>query len=264
MAWTREALIQSYLEGTLTPEAQKEFDRLFRNDPSFSDALTKTMEKILASGPDEARPPEGKNPKPPAAFPWKKLGPSKAWVGPVLLVLSVLVGLSLLIQDISGRGKTEPSTAIDPTSPAAVKALASAPAMTPTPMKMSPAAIRAAESSAPPVQTLLTPVAREDSIELPPGEKLSGTGEDLKFQEGNKIYLSTESAKTQPVEVYVLGVGGTLVRRIYEGPWEKGPHQIVWDGMDDLGRQAPPGQYAVVLKTGGKTLSDQVTIQPQP
>jgi hypothetical protein len=273
MPWTREFLIQKYIESSLNSEAQREFDRLFRNDPSFSDAVTQAMEKILSSN-DEIQPAEVPAEAPAAKkrqnFNWKWARKANPWIGWGLLAATGVVAFLLLVQTVGqlvkANGVRLNRQAIDPDSPAALKALAVLPPASAADSLKTAGALSGDgfESLSPSVQALLTPDAKEDSIGIPPGGKLPENGGGLRFREGSKIYLSTESDKTQSVGIYVLGSGGTLVRRIFEGTWKKGPHQIVWDGMDDAGRQAPPGPYAVVLKTNEKTLSDQVLIQPLP
>jgi hypothetical protein len=273
MSWTRETLIQKYLESSLNSEGQREFDRLFRDDPSFSDAVTQAMEKILSSN-DEISPAAVPVTAPAAKkrqtmnLSWARK--SNPWIGWGLLAATGVVAILLLVQTVGqlvkAHGVRFHRQAIDPDSPAALKALAALPPASSADALKTAGTLNGdgVESLSPSVQALLTPDAREDSIGVPPGERSPDNGDDLWFREGSKIYLSTESDKIQTVGVYVLGSGGTLVRRIFEGVWKKGPHQIVWDGMDDAGRQAPPGPYAVVLKTNEKTLSDQVLILPLP
>jgi len=273
MPWTREILIQKYLESALNSEGQREFDRLFRNDPSFSNAVTEAMEKILSSKdetPPVEVPVEAPAVKKRQTINLKWMRKANPWIGWGLLAATGVVAILLLVQTVGqlvkANGVRFYPQAIDPDSPAALKALAALPPASSADSLKTAGTLNGdgVESLSPSVQALLTPDAREDSIGVPPGGKSPENGEDLRFREGSKIYLSTESIKTQTVGIYVLGSGGTLVRRIFEGTWKKGPHQIVWDGMDDAGRQAPPGPYAVVLKTNEKTLSDQVLIQPLP
>lgn len=52
MKFTPETLLQIYLDGAFTDEAQAEFDRLMRQDPAFSEQVTRAVAERLGSVPD--------------------------------------------------------------------------------------------------------------------------------------------------------------------------------------------------------------------
>lgn len=61
-------------------------------------------------------------------------------------------------------------------------------------------------------------------------------------------------AHAEPLELGVYDLGGRLVRSLARRQLEAGPHQYVWDGLDEGGRRAPAGVYFVRLDGGGKRL----------
>ena len=54
--------------------------------------------------------------------------------------------------------------------------------------------------------------------------------------------------KPGPVELDVYGVDGRRVRRLAGWPLPVGSHAFTWSGLDDEGREAPPGVYLVRLR----------------
>ena len=99
---------------------------------------------------------------------------------------------------------------------------------------------------------------RPPSLSQPAAAPEVGNG----TQEGNALKVSIETQKTESVVVNVLNSQGLLVRRLYQGSWEAGNHQVDWDGKDDLGNPVLPGDYTVTVNAEGKTMSGVVTVQP--
>lgn len=64
--------------------------------------------------------------------------------------------------------------------------------------------------------------------------------------------LAWTLARTGPVRVSILDVGGRLVRAIADGPMTAGTHRLHWDGRDDSGANVPSGLYFVRLAFGGE------------
>lgn len=63
--------------------------------------------------------------------------------------------------------------------------------------------------------------------------------------------LRFELAEQGIVELDVYDAGGRRVRRLLDGvPLQSGPHAIVWNGSDDVGRALPSGAYLVRLGGG--------------
>src|SRR5277367_2727641 len=58
MPWPREILIQLYLEGSLSPEARREFERLSRKDPSFSNEVTEAVQSAFRHMGNVSAPPK--------------------------------------------------------------------------------------------------------------------------------------------------------------------------------------------------------------
>ena len=52
MNFKPEILLKIYLEGSLTPKAQEEFDRLVRQDPHFAEKVTAALAQKLGPLPD--------------------------------------------------------------------------------------------------------------------------------------------------------------------------------------------------------------------
>jgi len=49
------------------------------------------------------------------------------------------------------------------------------------------------------------------------------------------------------VELRVYSVSGRLVRTLVDGPRAAGPHDVVWNGLDDYGHQVASGVYVYSL-----------------
>jgi hypothetical protein len=54
-----------------------------------------------------------------------------------------------------------------------------------------------------------------------------------------------------PVRLSIYAADGRVVRRLASAPMSSGPHEIVWDGKDDAGRQAASGSYYCVSDVAG-------------
>jgi D-alanyl-D-alanine carboxypeptidase len=52
-------------------------------------------------------------------------------------------------------------------------------------------------------------------------------------------------------ELAVFRVDGRRVRTVSHGSWAAGPHELVWDGRDDAGREVGPGVYLVRVTVPG-------------
>ncbi|HVM32073.1 MAG TPA: FlgD immunoglobulin-like domain containing protein [bacterium] len=237
MHWPRETLIQLYLEDGLSPEARREFERLSRRDPSFTNEVTEAVQKVFRHLPPEA-PKVPKAPQAPAPRPWvwPRISFSKfrPWIGLGMMALAALGAVWLLADWIGQSAKASRH-----------RSAAQAPAE----------GIRQVV-----VKNNQTPESEDGAIGVSPS--LSAAGRELVFQEGDRIYLSIQTAQTQSVTLSVVGPGGFLIRKLYSGQWQKGAHEIFWDGMNSAGHPVPPGIYSVLLKADGKTMSDRLVIQP--
>ncbi len=63
-----------------------------------------------------------------------------------------------------------------------------------------------------------------------------------------------------PVTLMICNVNGRVVRRLVDEPLSAGPHTIVWNGRDDMGRDLPSGVYFARLAAGGESLFRKMTL----
>ena len=66
--------------------------------------------------------------------------------------------------------------------------------------------------------------------------------------------------ETQPVSLNVYDVNGSLIRRLAHGPQAAGPHILVWDRRNEIGRVAPGGVYFIHLTVGRSRESRRVIL----
>jgi flagellar hook capping protein FlgD len=66
--------------------------------------------------------------------------------------------------------------------------------------------------------------------------------------------VSFEAGRSAPVELVVYDLAGRRVRQLFVANVGPGARSIVWDGRDDIGREAASGVYFVHL-TAGKAVS---------
>ena len=69
-------------------------------------------------------------------------------------------------------------------------------------------------------------------------------------------------AKDDFVQVKVFDVSGRLVRTLADRKFKAGEHSLVWDGVDNAGRQLPRGVYFTQLRyrESGFELAKKLTI----
>jgi hypothetical protein len=63
------------------------------------------------------------------------------------------------------------------------------------------------------------------------------------------------------ISLQVYDVGAYLIRRLYDGRKDPGRHTVVWEGCDDLGREAGAGLYFVKMNTGNTGLEEDLVDQ---
>jgi bacillolysin len=66
----------------------------------------------------------------------------------------------------------------------------------------------------------------------------------------DRAILSFRTDRGGPVEVRICDVAGRTVRRLLDGPWEAGDHELIWDGRDDGGSPVSAGLYFAELRAG--------------
>jgi hypothetical protein len=78
---------------------------------------------------------------------------------------------------------------------------------------------------------------------------------------GNPMYASAKAtikfglAKADRVEINVYDVGGRLIRTLADRNFAPGTHDVVWDGMDNGGRQVARGVYFTQVKFANQRFS---------
>lgn len=63
-----------------------------------------------------------------------------------------------------------------------------------------------------------------------------------------------------PVSLSVYDVAGTLVRVLVNSPLEAGPHEAIWNGRDEAGRDVSTGIYFCRLQAGSETMSRKMVL----
>jgi len=81
----------------------------------------------------------------------------------------------------------------------------------------------------------------------------------------NPFNPTTRIAFTVPedasrVTLTVYNVSGRVVRRLVDEPLSAGPHSVVWNGRDDLGKSLASGIYFARLAAGGESLFKKMTL----
>ncbi|HKA25457.1 MAG TPA: kelch repeat-containing protein [Candidatus Eisenbacteria bacterium] len=73
-----------------------------------------------------------------------------------------------------------------------------------------------------------------------------------------EMKLSFESSSTVPARIAVFAPNGRLVRELWNGPAEAGPHAVVWDGSDSHGAAVAAGVYFYVASIGAQRFSGKL------
>lgn len=275
MKYTPDTLLQIYLDGSFTEDAQVEFDRLMREDPLFAEGVVRAVEQRLGSVPAdamarmEARLDEGiqdvwDSHKP---SPW---GKALQWGAKGLLALAVAGGVFWGLSEWRpgwlparwGGAATGPDgvegkvdlvlreKAVDERIPGAQAAPGSR-----------PEAKRAVPPPAEEVEVMI-PIPPPGGARVPKVITPSGPPSTSSWiQEGDSARIEIELDATQEVLVTILDPSGRLVRTLYRGTMTAGTPFVDWDGRDDTGLPVPPGDYTVVFEAGGKRLSDVLSIR---
>jgi len=332
MKFSPDILLQIYLDGSFTEEAQAEFDKLIHKDPIFAERVTQAVAERVGPVPEEQLNALESRLDARMAQVWQDHKPSPfrqalKLAGGIAALALGLTGLYLggthlltLYHGMVAPGTTEGQPAQSPdlsgspsiTSPSVAKSsLSSKPSLASAksskavgrvsnpasssvrPVPVAPASglnnqssvtkaekaipsssgvvagndapvgseVKAPSSSNPTGQPVLSnqlpampPLVKEPSLPMPaPGNQT---------QVGNALKVSVETQKTQSVVVNVLDSKGALVRRLYQGSWEPGVHQVDWDGKDETGNPVLPGDYTVIVNADGKVMSGVVTVKP--
>jgi hypothetical protein len=297
MKFTPDTLIQIYLDGAFTEEAQAEFDRLMREDPSFSQKVTNAVAERVGPAPEallsqaEAR----LDGRVQGLWAAHRPSPFQRLLKKASVLLAVAVGSGLLYFGYKNLGgkllspmEVEPLMVQGgPLKGQPTLRLEKVPGTShPDPKRKNPssgpgrASQEETRKEGPSVSLAQAAVSGPDRGRSHPagGPSMGEAGLPQKgspgasaplpsrtsprFQEGFPLRLEIETDRRQEVAVTVLDPGGLPVRSLYRGVWEAGAHFVDWDGLDNSGNPLPPGTYTVVLNAGGKVQSGTVTIHP--
>ena len=295
MKFTPDSLIDIYLNGSFTEEAQAEFDRLVRKDPLFAERVTQAVAQRVGPTPASL---EGvaanldskidgiwQAHKP---SPWHALAQKAAGVVLLAAAGTGVYGIyhHYWAQPHSVRG--EEQTLSDTTIPSGTASeetiSGGSPNQAPSSGSQRSMATKASPQESEALISNKLPVTIHPNFSTPPPYGVTGAAAGLKgskptargndsskpttkainggVQEGTSLTVSIAMEKAQKVIVTVLDSNGLLVRHLYEGPWTAGEHLVDWDGKDEVGNSVLPGNYTVMVKTGTKTLTGTVTLQP--
>jgi hypothetical protein len=261
MKYTPEDLLQVYMNGSMTEEAQEAFDHFMSEDPHFSETVTNAMAERMGPVPEESVSQISARLDAKIESIWVKNQPSQTarlfrmiFKGTLaVLIAGVLIySVSVLWPKLLAMFPQIDLSASNSLSTSA------------PPAKLAPPAIMSPQGSGTvavkPIPTLAPKVVAVKHVAAPtavPTAYNPGYG----TQVGDSIRLAVDTDKTQTVMVTVLSPAGGLVRHLYQGLWVAGNHFVDWNGKDDLGRTVSPGNYTIVVQAGDKKMSGIVTIK---
>lgn len=291
MKFNPEDLLQVFLDGSFTPEAQAEFDRLMSRDPLFAERVTKALAERLGPVPDPTVEAIAANLDGRIGGLWDKNKPSAissflGLAGKIALSLGAAGGLYFGLRYAAALWGHSPlypmpgsiaqaphAGTVEPLKkPRSVSFSISANGIKAVPpgiernTRLNSRASGAAPTvSSPPPQgqaarALPTAPTGSNSIQAPgASSNAPSPATDL---EGTSVQVDVENDKDQTVNVLIFDGQGLLVRRLFQGVMKAGEGSIPWDGKDDLGRTLRPGDYTVEVQMGGQSMSQTVAIQP--
>lgn len=296
MKFTPENLLQIYLNGAFTDEAQAEFDALMRKDPAFVEKVTQALAERLGPVPEDVVNGVSSRLDGKVGDLWKRNKPSptarvlKFGLG-TAVVLAASGGLFLggrlpvakiHVPAISETSHSDNSPVSDTKTPnktkkaqvgnGSAKSTASSPDSGNTSssagQKFRPANTKNSASILPPASA-----ANQNSLGSIPNSALSTSPSGNPAlsakppargvtAEGNSLRVAIDTDKTENVEVTVYDANGLLIRHLYDGVLPAGEHTVDWDGKDELGNTVLPGDYTVILGRGGKKMSGILKVLP--
>jgi hypothetical protein len=265
MKYTPQDLLQIYMNGSMTEEAQEAFDRLMSEDPQFSETVTNAMAERMGPVPEESVNQISSRLDAKVESIWVKNQPSKmaqllrvVFKGTLAVVISgfVIYSASVLWPKLLALFPQ-----IDLSASNSLSTFA-------PPAKLAPPAIVSPQggfssnvASAKGIPTLAPKVVKAAVKYAAAPTAVPAANPGYGTQVGDSIRLAVDTDKTQTVMVTVLNPMGVLVRHLYQGLWVAGNHFVDWNGKDDLGRSVSPGNYTIVVQTGDKKMSGVVTIK---
>jgi len=251
MSYSPETLLEIFLNGALTEDAQKAFDALVRQDPAFAEKVANALARNQGEAPQESVDRISASLDGKIDNLWNDHKPFSVerYVKPVLkwaLSLSLWLGLSAgaaymwfeTAHWIHWQAETSAAEKLkdEASASAASSKHAKVPAKKTTVRKE---AVRKVEVPA---------------VNVAP-EAVS------KQQEGDSIRLALDMDRSKNVEITVMDSKGVLTRHLYQGLWKSDQHYVDWDGKNDAGTQVSAGDYTVVIDAEGKKQSGVITIK---
>jgi hypothetical protein len=272
-----EDLLEVYMNGSFTEDAQAEFDRLVREDPSFAEKVTQAVAQRLGPAPEEMVDNVSGRLDARMGEIWEKGMPSpfagffrNSLIAALALLFLLAVGVgwrycktSLQSKTVGQKNLISSTGTADTTVNSVVSGQPSNETRVATNRGASEAQTKdsAIVKTQPGVQApVIQPKTSAPSFSINSVSK-PGTG-TTRTAEGFPLRVSIEIPKTQNLNLTVLDNNGTLIRHLYQGVWTAGAGYVEWDGKDDWNKMVLPGRYTIVFKAGRKTTSQTVTIQP--
>lgn len=292
MKFSPETLLQIYLDGSFTEEAQAEFDKLMRHDPVFAEKVTGAVAERLGPIPEASMSAIALNLDAKVQDLWVNHKPSP-WRGTLKLGLKTLAAMSIAAAGYWGfhhwfrvNGASPlPSnlrSQVDADNPSTVKN----PSDQSLPVTKS--AVKPAKKNHAKTQVQPEEAATNDGTETnlkgeeAPAPSRVGAGNGVQIAapavedpapiqdkgamtsaEGDALRVAIHSDKTGQATITVFDSNGVLVRHLFQGPVQAGDRYVDWDGRNDLGAPVVPGAYNVVLDLDGKKMSGVLKILPK-
>ena len=265
MKFNPEDLLQIYLEGSFTEEAQAEFDRLMRQDPLFAERVTKALAERLGPVADPAVEAIAAKLDGKIGGLWEKNKPSPIarslrLGGKMTLGLAALAGLYFGIQ--YGMNQFTLSTGVKGPGAASQGGRPATPLKKNRSVSFSITAKGIKPASTGSIEALKRPPVPVPTPAQNPSPPSTAAGPSS-VQEGTSVQVAIDNEKTQTVSVVVFNAHGLLVRRLFQGVMDEGENSIPWDGKDDFGHPVLPGDYTLAVQAGGKAMSQTVEVQPE-
>jgi hypothetical protein len=241
-----ENLINGFAEGTLSPEAQVEFDKRFEADPEFSSSAVQALGKRLGSAPDAFLDRMGQTARPRVEEFFKQripavpqpVSPVASWLGSQVPLAVAALGVALLAS-VGVYVATHRSVDTG-TTPPAMEAQEGA-----TPVEENSVEYTGLESGP---KITASPIRSKGSAAIHGG-----------VQEGTAIRIQNLPADSS-VSIDILNGKGQVVRRLYQGPWSP-DQKLDWDGRDAAGKAVPAGGYRARVTTSSRSFVSEFTVQ---
>jgi hypothetical protein len=273
-----EDLLEVYMNGSFTEDAQAEFDRLVREDPSFAEKVTQAVAQRLGPAPEETVNLVSGRLDSRMGEIWEKGRPSPfaGWLqNSFKAILALLIVLAVGWGWRYGKACLE-SRATDAklTGPAGEKQ-GLVPAVNEKGTNQKTLAFSRGTADVSTNVSLAGQPSNQAGVREPAVSPKSCSpsfsintvskpgGGNTRVAEGFPLRVSIESPKAQNVNLTILDNNGILIRHLYQGVWTAGSGYVEWDGKDDWNNMVLPGRYTIVFKAGRKTTSQTVTFQPQ-